>query len=152
MLSFFAGRAQTSWRSALIAGALTDVACVGGFYLSFLTLDPVELGLSASTPLPTVAPTSLVRWLDFVAYWVLAGVIGGAVYGTLGRFWRRSRLLAAGLAVAAPFIAEPGLWPLRNGYYQGPWFLWAAQMVVGLAVAWRVLMLWRQQPGHPQAL
>lgn len=86
------------------------------------------------------------------AYWVLAGVIGGALYRTLGHFWRRSRVLAAGLAVAAPFIAEPGLWPLRNGYYQGPWFLWTAEIVVGLAVAWRVLMLWRQQLGHPQAL
>lgn len=151
MLSFFAGRAQTSWRSALIAGALTDVACVGGFYLSFLTLDPVELGLSASTLLPTVALTSLVRWLDFVAYWASPG--SSAVPCTeRWPLWRGSRLLAAGLAVAAPFIAEPGLWPLRNGYYQGPWFFWAAEIVVGLAVAWRVLMLWRQQPGHPQAL
>ncbi len=44
VLSFLAGRTQRSWRWAVTAGALTDLACVGGFYLSFLTLDPLKLG------------------------------------------------------------------------------------------------------------
>ena len=145
VLSFFAGRSQASWRWAAVAGALTDVACVGGFYLSFLTLDPARLGLPSSTPLASIALTSLARWVEFIAPWVLAAIVGGAVYGSLGHLWRRSRLLAAGLALAAPFIVEPALWPLRNRYYQGPWFLWASEMAVGLAVGGWAVATWRHK-------
>ncbi len=31
VLSFFAGRSQAAWRWAAVAGALADVACVGGW-------------------------------------------------------------------------------------------------------------------------
>lgn len=135
VLSFFAGRMQRSLGWAVLAGVLVDVACVVGFYIRFLTLDPLKLGLPPATPLTTVATTSLRHWLFFIALWLAAGAVGGAVYGALGSSWRRSKPLAAGLAVALPFVAEPGLWPLRNGYYQGPWFIWAVEVAVGLAVA-----------------
>lgn len=134
VLAFLAGRTQRSWRWAVAAGALIDIACVVGFYLNALTLDPLELGLPASTSMLTIATTSFGRWLNYIAYWLLAAVLGGAIYGALGFWWRRSRLLVAGLALAAPFLVEPVLWPLRNGYYQGPWPLWAVEVVVGLLI------------------
>jgi hypothetical protein len=101
--------------------------------------------LPSSTPLASVALTSLARWVEFIAPWVLAAIVGGAVYGSLGHLWRRSRLLAAGLAMAAPFIVEPALWPLRNRYYQGPWFLWVSEVAVGLAVGGWAVATWRQK-------
>jgi hypothetical protein len=134
VLAFLAGRTQPSWRTAVLAGLLADAGCVAGFYLDFLTLDPLELGLATSTDPLTVATTSFGRWIEFIAYWLVAAVAGGAIYGALGRWWRQSRSPLAAVAVAAPFLAEPVLWPLRNGYYQGPWPLWVAEVAVGLAI------------------
>jgi hypothetical protein len=135
VLSFLAGRAQRSLPLAVLAGALTDIACVVGFYFTFLSLDPSRFGLADATPLATVALTSLGDWLRFTAQWLLAAVAGGALYGALGLLWRRAHLLAAGLALALPFVAEPVLWIVREGRYEGPWPIWAVEVVVGLGVA-----------------
>lgn len=149
VLAFLAGRAQRSGRLAAFAGALADVACVAGFYLPFLTLDPQRLGLPRSTPLSTVALTSLGDWLRFCAGWFAVAVAGGAAYGILGHLWRRSHLLAAGLAVAAPFVAEPALWVLRNGRYEGPSVIWIAEVAFGLAVAGCMVVLARGASSRP---
>lgn len=122
VLSFLAGRAQASLRLAVLAGILTDIACVSGFYLTFLTLGPLT-------------PAAFADWLRFCEQWLVAAVVGGAAYGALGWAWRRRHVLLAGLAVALPFIAEPLLWPLYDGHYRGPWFLWAAEVAVGAALA-----------------
>jgi hypothetical protein len=135
VLSFLAGRAQTAWPLALLSGVLTDVACVAGFYLTFLTIAPLTVPLIG-------------HWLQFTAAWFVAAILGGATYGALGHLWHRSHSLAAGLALAAPFIAEPALWPLRTGRYQGPWPIWAAEVVVGATVAALVLVLRRRQPSR----
>jgi hypothetical protein len=95
----------------------------------------MRLGLPPVTPFFTIATTSLHSWFAFVAPWIAAAVIGGATYGLLGSWWRRRRSAAAGLAVALPFLAEPVLWPLYNGHYKGPWFIWAAEFAVGLSIA-----------------
>jgi uncharacterized protein DUF6518 len=132
VLSFLAGRAQTSRWIAVLAGALTDVACVAGFYLTFLTLGPVTIA-------------SFGDWLRFSEQWLVAAVLGGAVYGALGNHWRRSHVLVAGLAVALPFAAEPVLWPLYDGRYRGPWFVWAGEAAAGLALGALVLGAARRQ-------
>jgi hypothetical protein len=150
VLSFFAGRAQGSPSRATLAGVLTDTACVVGFYARALTFDPMRLGLPPVTPFFTIANTSLRSWLAFVAPWIAAAVAGGATYGLLGNWWKRRRSIAAGLAVALPFLAEPVLWPLKNGYYKGPWFIWAAEVVVGLSIAFGVVH--RQRATDRQAV
>jgi hypothetical protein len=145
-LSFFAGRVYGPWQWAVLAGALTEVTCVVGFYSGFLVFwDAARIGMSPSTPLTTVAEVSIVQWLHFTSPWLLAATVSGALYGTLGHLWRRTRLLVAGLAVAFPFLAEPALWPAATGHYQGPWYLWTAEIAVGLAVAARAYTAWRAQ-------
>ena len=133
VIAFLAGLTQTSWPWSLAAGVATDVACVFGFY--FRTLDHLHAGWSDD---PNAAPPSaLVQIQHFLSVneqWFAAALVAGALYGALGQLWRRTRSLAAGLAVAAGFFAEPALWPLYNGFYKGPWFLWAAEIVVGFAV------------------
>jgi hypothetical protein len=135
VLSFLAGRTQRSWAWAAIAGVLADVACVVGFYSRFLTFDAMRLGLPLSSSLADRVSVGFTHWFNFIAPWLLAVLLGGGLYGVLGSWWRRSRSTAAGVALALPFLAEPGLWPLRNGYYQGPWFLWAVELAVGIVVA-----------------
>jgi hypothetical protein len=139
VLSFLAGRTQRSWPWAVAAGALTDIACVVGFYSRFLTFDATRWGLPLSASFADRVSVGFTHWFAFIAPWLLATLLGGGLYGVLGRWWRRSRSTAAGVGLALPFLAEPGLWPLRNGYYQGPWFLWATEVAVGVAVAGVIL-------------
>lgn len=141
VLSFFAGRTQRSWPWAVVAGVFTDVACVVGFYSRSLTFDAMRWGLPHSAPLADRMSVGFTHWFTLIAPWLLAALLGGCLYGLLGSWWRRSRSTAAGVALALPFLAEPGLWPLRNGYYEGPWFVWAVEVAVGVAVAGVMLRL-----------
>jgi hypothetical protein len=112
---------------------------VVGFYGQFLTLDPTRLGLPPSTNLMTVATASISGWFEFIAPWLVIALGAGVICGILGGWWGRSRALIAGLAIAAPFIAEPWLWPIYNGYYKGPTVVWVAEIAVGIVVlVWAV--------------
>jgi hypothetical protein len=53
--------------------------------------------------------------------------------------------------VAAGFVAEPMLWPLYNGFYKGPWFLWLAEVLVGLGIAVQVTVVWHRRSDHMRA-
>jgi hypothetical protein len=144
LLAFLAGWSQRSWLWAACAGALADIACVVGFYFRFLTLDPDAFGLPRSTDVMTVALTSAGHWIVFVSPWIGLAVGAGLIYGSLGRWWGRSRSLVAGAAVAVPFVAEPLLWPIYDGFYKGPTFVWIAEAVVGLLVLSWVVIVWRR--------
>jgi len=144
VLAFLAGHRQSSWRPGAAAGMLIDVACVVGFYARGLTFHRYSWGLPESTPVVTLAVTSLGYWLYNMRFWLLAAMVGGATYGALGFSWRRRRALFAGLAIAVPFLAEPVLWPLRNGYYQGPWMLWAIEVAIGLVIIGVIVRYWRR--------
>jgi len=134
VLPFIAGWAQRSWKTAALAGLLADLACVVGFYANFLTLDPRQLGLPASAPLTMLLWTTVSRWILFAAPWLLLAVAAGTLYGLIGAWWGRSRARLAGAALAAPFFAEPWIWPVYTGYYQGPLGVWVCEIIVGLAV------------------
>ncbi len=134
VLAFLAGRVQRRRRWAALAGVATDVACVAGFYSEFLFLPLDSMGLSPGTPVRVAVTTDVERWLTFIAPWLGAAVLGGLVYGLLGWWWRTARPLAAAVALGLPFVAEPALWPLEDGFYRGPWPLWAVEVAVGLAV------------------
>jgi Family of unknown function (DUF6518) len=128
VLAFVAGRSQTSWLWAVLGGMLTDAACVFGFYLR--DPDPVSM-------------------VTVNGQWFVAALLAGSIYGALGCWWRRSQSLAAGLGVAAGFIAEPVLWPIYHGFYQGPWTLWTAEILVGLGVAARAVHVSRLRTARP---
>lgn len=117
-----------------MAGLFADLACVVGFYVNFLTLDPRQLGLPASAPLKMLLWTTVSRWILFAAPWLLLAVAAGTLYGLIGAWWGRSQARLAGAALAAPFFAEPWIWPVHTGYYQGPMGVWVCEIVVGLAV------------------
>src|SRR5439155_16237191 len=117
VLAFFAGWSQRSWIWAACTGAVAEVACVLGFYGRFVSLDPMRWGLPRSASWITVLTTSLGHWAVFIAPWVLVALLSGLLYGALGAWWGRSRSIVPGLALGLPFLVEPILWPLRNGYF-----------------------------------
>jgi hypothetical protein len=152
VLAYLAGWSQRSWLWAACAGAVADIACVVGFYCRFLTLDPSAFGLERSTNVLTVALTSSGHWIVFVSPWIGLAIGAGLIYGSLGRWWGRSRSLIAGAAVAVPFLAEPLLWPIYDGFYKGPAFVWIAEIAVGLVVLSSVMIVWRRSRPMQAAL
>jgi len=158
VLAFAAGWSQASRRWGVLTAIAAEIACVTGFYLGLLHLDPRRLGLSADTaPIVSVA-VGLGRWLLFVAPWIFAGIGAGVVYGYLGGWWGRSRSLVAGSLLAVPFLVEPLVWPVYVGHAQGPAWLWFAEIAAGLvilataAVASRRAQSSRGQPVRPPSL
>jgi hypothetical protein len=139
VIAFLAGRAQRTWTRSALAGMITEIACVIGFYGSFLFLGPTALGLPPDTALANYAAPALLQWLRFIAFWLLMALASGSAYGLLGRWWQRSAPIAGALAVGLPFVVEPALWTARRGHLQSPWALWAAEILVGLVLTFVLL-------------
>ncbi len=113
-LPFLAGWAAPSRRRALLAGALTCVAAMVGFFGSGSGWGPASAA--------------------FVAGWIAVGALAGGLYGRFGFAWGRSRALLEGLALAVPFILEPLVWSWGLGYSQGHLPIWYAELAAGLAL------------------
>jgi len=72
VLAFLAGRVQRRWSWAVLAGVLTDVGCVNGFYSEFLFAPLQGLGLPPGTSTLSAVATDGGRWLLFIAPWLAA--------------------------------------------------------------------------------
>ena len=142
VIAFLAGRAQLSWAWSVLAGIAANVACVLGFY--YRTFDLHARWGDYPKAAPPSVTVQVQHFLHVNERWFAAALMAGALYGALGQLWRRSRSLAAGLVVAAGFLAEPALWPLYNGFYKGPWFLWAAELAVGIIAAGSFVVISRR--------
>lgn len=137
LLAFLAGWSQRSRLWAAVAGALTDVAAIAGFYLAFLLIDPGPGPFGRPTPTLTRIAENMGSWLGFIAPWLAYAVVAGLVFGLLGWWWGRSRSLLAGAAVCLAFVLEPVAWTLYDGHLPRPAVIWIAEAVVGLAaLAW----------------
>ena len=107
-LAFFAGRSQDLPVRAVFLGAVTDIACVVGFYLQFLRpLDPLSLGLAPSAPLPQVVSTAVFGWVSFAAPWFVVALIAGSAFGALGWWSGFSRSAVPAIVLAFAFLLEP---------------------------------------------
>jgi hypothetical protein len=140
VLAFVAGWSQRSRTRAVAAGVITEVGCVVGFYGQFLVgdfVDPRRLGFFGSTDALTLVATAVSQWLWFIGPWMVVAIGAGVVYGLLGRWWRESRSIVAGVALALPFVVEPVAWRVYVGFAQGPMALWLVEVAVGLTIlAW----------------
>jgi hypothetical protein len=137
VLAFVAGWLQPSRSWAALAGLLTDVAAIVGFYLHFLLVDPGPGPFGRATPLLRRLAENMASWLGFIAPWVAYAVVAGLVFGLLGLWWSRSRSLVAGLAVSLAFVLEPFAWAIHDGRLPRPYDIWIAEAGVGfLALVW----------------
>ena len=134
VIAFCAGQGQRSAPRAAFAGLLAESACVVGFYASFLLHGPTALGLPRGTPLLDYIVPTVTSWLTFTSFWLVVAAASGTVYGLLGHWWKRSAPLVSALAVGLPFVAEPGLWTLRDHQFRGPLSLWVTEAALGLVV------------------
>jgi hypothetical protein len=147
VIAFVAGRYQRTWLRSAAAGMIATTGCVVGFYVHFLFLGgPAALGLPRSTPFMPYASAALTGWLHFTAFWLITGVVSGALYGLLSQWWRRSAPLAGALAIGLPFVTEPELWTVREGNLRTPWALWAAEIGVGVVVTFLLIRQSRKAP------
>jgi hypothetical protein len=134
VLAFLAGWSQRSRAWAATSGVAAEVACVAGFYVKLLFVDPDHHGLPHSTDALTLIGTGVSQWLWFIEPWVAVAVGAGVVYGLLGRWWGESRSIVAGVAIALPFIVEPAAWRVYVGFGQGPPVIWLVEVAVGIAI------------------
>jgi hypothetical protein len=147
VIAFLAGRYQQTWIRAAVAGMIAETGCVVGFYAhSLFRGGPLAIGLPRDTPFLDYAPAALTWWLHSIAFWLLMAVGSGLLYGVLGQWWRRSAPIAGALAVGLPFVAEPGLWTIRQGNLHTPWALWGAEVLLGLSITF---LLIRRRAAHP---
>jgi hypothetical protein len=143
VLAFLAGWSQRSLMWAAAGGVAAEIACVAGFYVKLLFVDPDHLGLPHSTAPLALIGTGVSQWLWFIAPWVAVGIGAGVVYGLMGRWRRESRSMVAGVAIALPFIVEPAAWRVYVGFGQGPLVLWLVEMAVGIAIlSWVIATKW----------
>jgi hypothetical protein len=158
VLAFLAGWSQRSRAWAATSGVAAEIACVAGFYVKLLFVDPDHLGLPHSAAPLALIGTGVSQWLWFIAPWVAVSIGAGVVYGFLGRWWGESRSIVAGVAIALPFIVEPAAWRVYVGFGQGPLVLWLAEVAVGIAIlGWVIAARWHlgngsslRKPGNPQ--
>ncbi|MDQ1680552.1 MAG: hypothetical protein QOI42_1411 [Frankiaceae bacterium] len=143
-LAFVVGCSQSTRGRAAVAGIVTEVCCVFGFYAHFLFLGPTAVGLPEGTALSGYVGPVVVGWLHFTSYWLVAAVVAGLAYGLLGNWWKRSSATAVALAVGLPFLAEPVLWNVRvGGLREQPWLVWGLEATAGLLI---VAVLLRRRP------
>jgi hypothetical protein len=140
LLAFLAGWSQRSRLWAAAAGALTDVAAIAGFYLTFLLIDPTTGRPDGPTSILTRIVGGMGYWLGWVVpTWETKAVLAGLVFGLLGWWWGRSRSLLAGAAVCLAFVLEPVAWALYDGHLPRPAVLSIAGAAIGLATLALVL-------------
>jgi hypothetical protein len=144
VLAFFAGRWHRAALWAVVGGVLADFFSVTGFYLHFLFIPDAE---NAHASWLSQLLNALPGWISFAAPWFVVGVLGGTVYGFVGRWSRQAPALAVAV-LALPFLLEPWIWPIFHTR-QGPWTIWLAEIAVGIALlGWAVIRA-RRRPYSP---
>jgi hypothetical protein len=93
LVTFLVGSTMPTWRAGLLAGIVTLVLALVGYY----AMTQLRYGIGGGS--------------SSLLFWGLGAVVGGPVFGVAGRLWRdsslRTRSLALGL-LAAAFLADAG--------------------------------------------
>ena len=152
VLAFGAGWAQRSRLWAAIGAVAAEVAIVVGFYGRGLVGDFADpRNLLGPAPYPGLLPfieTAVANWLSFAGPWVVLAIGAGVLYGLLGRWWGQSRSIVAGVAIALPFLVEPVLWRVYDGFLKGPLVVWFVEIAVGITLLGSVLTARRPLTGR----
>ena len=113
-------------RVAVAAGVVVELLLVGGYYAA----QAVQL-------LPVNGVT--------LAGWLVAGVLGGAVFGTAGHWWRYgdTRRATVGVALTSGVLVMEGLYRAVSFPWQGS--SGVVMTAVGVALALLLGRSWRQR-------
>jgi hypothetical protein len=151
-LPFLAATWRFDRRVAALAGMLTAMAMVAGFY-GFLFVGgvtPSELDLPLTTTVREAMLTAYGRWLGTFVLgspggipWLVVAAVVGLIAGLLGHAWAAGGRTWAGVAVASLFVLEPlirllgaaGVLPVpgANELLPANVAVWAIEGLFGLA-------------------
>jgi Family of unknown function (DUF6518) len=132
LLPFLMGSTQRRPRPSLLAGLVTTLAMLGGYFA--MTVNPLEGVPFAATP------AGLLHLLPENGVYVLVGLVSGPVYGLLGQRWRTRRSLWSAAAFIGALCLEP--WARETvGRLFAPSSVWAVETALGLAAS--VYFAWR---------
>lgn len=126
LVAFAVGALSARARAAVLAGIAVELLLVGSYYVAQLAQE-----------LPVVPVT--------VAGWLLAGVVGGTVFGTAGRWWRAGQppWALAGAALTSGVVVAEGLYRAVRFPWQGS--AGVLMVAVGVALALLLGRSWRQR-------
>ena len=117
---FLVGALMATRRSALLAGLLTCLLQLVGYYVTAHVR-----GFAAG---------------NIVVFWTLCALVGGPLFGLAGNLWRsggRNTRGVGGTALPAAFAAE-GLWLYHHElHYESTAVLWLSVAAVLLLLSWR---------------
>ncbi|MFL5863840.1 MAG: DUF6518 family protein [Solirubrobacteraceae bacterium] len=146
-VGFVAGTGHVRAGRAAAAGVVATVAALAGFYgqqspLWGLSSDSLAfLGHPAQIYDFIVAPHRVV---------FIGATITGALFGVLGNFWAAHRSRRTLAAVALLFVCEPFAWlasgAASDSSFRHYWWLWLAEMALGLAA---IVLILRPRPTAP---
>lgn len=140
-------------RAAVVAGVVTAVAMIAGFYGFLLVggVTPSEMELPLDTTVREAFLTAYARWTSTFVLgnpggipWLSIGAAVGAVAGLLGHVWAAEGRTWAGVAVASLFVIEPvvrilgaaGVLPVlgANALVPANVAIWVIEALFGVAV------------------
>ena len=123
-VAFFVGARGRSSRAGAVLGAAVLLAAVATYY----AVTPVLVELRIARESLLAAPV-----------WALGGLIGGALYGAAGTWWRRGvSLRPVGVALLGGLLAAEALVSFYRGGRSGD-FLFGVELALGLALPWLLL-------------
>lgn len=133
-VGFFAGVCYKRVGRAAAAGVLATVAALSGFYAEQSPLGDFSSGSLTFLGHPA-------QMYDFIVaphlVIFIAGILTGVLFGALGAAWATNRSRLAPVAVALLFVCEPFAWlgsgATSGGSFGHYWWMWSAEMALGLA-------------------
>lgn len=134
LIAFVAGWSQPTMKRAVAVGFACTIAALVGY--SAMTLSPIEGAV--------VTSREVLGLLTGQSAYVVGGLLTGPLFGWLGYRWRTQRDRKSALAAAFIVCCEPlahaaaGTAVSFNG-------VWAAEVVVGLAMALYVIAATRRR-------
>jgi Family of unknown function (DUF6518) len=134
LVAFFAGRSQPTAKRAVILGFVCTIAALVGYWA--MTLSPIEGAV--------VTLRGVRGLLVGQSAYAVGGVVTGPLFGWLGYRWRTQRDWMCALAAALVLCCEP-LAHAAAGTAVSFSGVWAAEVVVGLAMALYVVAATRRR-------
>ena len=124
LVSFWIGSRARGWRSGAVLGALVLLVGVAAYY----GLTPLTLSRGRARSSLAAGPV-----------WAVGALLGGALYGVAGSWWRRRTPLGpVAVALLGGLLAAEGLLSFYRGGRSGD-FLFGVESALGLVLPWMLL-------------
>jgi hypothetical protein len=139
VLAFAIGCAERRAGRAALVGLVATLAALAGYFL--MIMGPFEGGQSS------------LNWRELHGLLLSngrnigGGLVTGPLFGFLGQRWRTRRAWMSAVFVVGALCLEPLAQTLAGNHYRGASYVWAAEVLVGLAMAAHFVLARRHDGG-----